>query len=206
MLQRMLRRIEYFIAIVEALYDKFRDWVKLVFLLGVWALAFELILKLTYELPYWVMYAAFAGITLIFTLYKVKKTYRKLLILCAIPFFGIFPLVLVNGEYWVACLTVMVFMFLYFTIYREQEKDSLQVIVNNRTVFAIVTSMIGLLFICTIFLSVLSLPFTFLGYYKIKWTIKSYKQGRTLFHKILRVILAVPVFISCVMLMFMASL
>ena len=191
---------------MEALYEKFRDWVKLAFILGVWALAFELILKVTYDLPSWMLYAAFAGIALIFTLYKVKKTYRKLLILCAIPFFGVFPLVFVNSEYWVACLTVMGFMFLYFTTFRDYERDNLQMIVNNRTVFAVATSMMGLLFISTIFLSVLSLPFTFLGYYKIKWTIKSYKLGRTLFHKIMRVVLAVPVTISCIMLMFMASL
>lgn len=205
MLKKLIYRIELVFDIIEALYEKFKDWFKLSFLFIVWILSYQLILKVTYELQDWPMFVGMAAVSLIFAIYKVKKSYSKLLIMCAIPYYGIFPIVFL-GDYWLACAVIMTYFYLFFSVFRRYDKDDIQLMIYNRTVFAVYLSTIGSLLICTIFLSVLSLPFSFLGYYKHKWTIKNYKKANTVPNKVLRVVLALPMIAGCILLMFMSSL
>ncbi|HBQ63403.1 MAG TPA: hypothetical protein DD727_00445 [Clostridiales bacterium] len=205
MFKKLIHQLEFVISVIEALYDKFKDYFKLVFLGLIWWLLSRYIFTAVLKNSEWLLYTGWAVTAVIFAVYKIRRSYTDLLISCAVPFFASILLVFF-GDYWTISAAIMIYFYIMFSFYRKYDHLDLHHVVRNRVVFAAFITSFGVMLICTLTLAFAAMPFTILGYYKIKWTIKNYKEGRTRFLRTLRVLFAIPMSISFLLLMFLTAL
>ncbi|HBQ63580.1 MAG TPA: hypothetical protein DD727_01355 [Clostridiales bacterium] len=199
--KRSLKKLELWI---DSLYRRHADVFKFALMLMVWILIYFAVANPLYILDRWVLYAGIVLNICLFLLYAAEKSFRRLLLLCSIPFFGVFPLVF-HG-YWIGCLITMLYYYGFWYILHPAAPGNEMQKTAEEIIFAVFLSTVGILLICTYYLAILSMPFTFLAYYKLKWAVDEYTGRKTVLLKALRFGMFIPAIAGCFITVFLPAL